>query len=160
MSFCLPMGLMSSWAVGCSIVLHRGGPSWRVKASTSNYKIIDGPYKPPIVFLERPNIVFHLGVFTELSYLVSPPLKRWAWRKYSCLIEPDRLKRLAPGQPDLTELLYGPKGVEYRLSAIASGSVTMNELVLPSFREVTFSHLALQTKFRRMLLRLCVKLFA
>jgi hypothetical protein len=102
-------------------------------------RIIEGPYKPAIARLERPVIVLHLGVFTELSYVAQSPLKRWAWRKYACLTEPGRLARLAPPRPDLTELLSGPKGVEYRLHAIASGSVTMNELALPSFREMTFS---------------------
>lgn len=59
-------------------------------------RIIEGPYKPAIALLERPVIVLHLGVFTEQSYLASPPLKRWAWRKYPCLIEPSQLSRLAP----------------------------------------------------------------
>ena len=102
-------------------------------------RIVEGPYKPAIARLKRPVIVLHLGVFTERSYLASPPLKRWGWRKYKCLAEPGRLARLAPSRPDLTELLCGHKGVEYRLNAIASGSVTMHELVLPSFREVVFS---------------------
>jgi hypothetical protein len=117
--------------------------SWRAQVARQRIdfelRVIEGPYKPAVTLLERPIIVLHLGVFTELRYLASPPLKRWAWRKYSCVTEPNRLERLAPPRPDLTELLYGPKGVEYRLNAIASGSVTMNELVLPSFREVTFS---------------------
>jgi hypothetical protein len=110
-------------------------------------RVIEGPYKPAIVFLERPIIVLHLGVFTEQTYVASPPLKRWAWRKYSCVTEPNWLARLAPPRPDLLELLYGSKGVKYRLNAIASGNVTMNELVLPSFREATFSILLDEPNF-------------
>src|SRR5262249_25156142 len=99
-------------------------------------RIIEGPYKPALARLERPIIVLHLGVFTERSYLASSPVKRWSWRKYRCQREPGRLERLAPPRPDLAEFLSGAKGIEYRLKRIASGSVSMHELVLPSFREV------------------------
>lgn len=102
-------------------------------------RIIEGPYKPAIAKLKRPIIVLHLGVFTESSYLASASVKRWSWRKYKCVAEPDRLARLAPPRPDATELLYGPRGIEYRLNAVASGAVAMRELVLPSFREAMFT---------------------
>ena len=101
-------------------------------------RVIEGPYKPAIARLRRPVIVLHLGVFTDLSYLDQSPVKRWAWRKYICVAEPARLARLAPAGPDVTELLIGQRGIKYRLDAIASGNVTMRELVLPSFQEVLF----------------------
>ena len=116
---------------------------WRVQLGRQcidfEARIIEGPYKPSIARLRRPVIVLHLGVFTEPSYQAQSPVKRWAWRKYTCLAEPGRLARLASGRPDLTELLFGQKGVKYRLEAIASGNVSMRELALPSFREVAFS---------------------
>jgi hypothetical protein len=127
---------LGSWLLDCEA-------RWRAQLGRQcidfELRIIEGPYKPAIARLERPIIVLHLGVFTELSYLASPPLKRWAWRKYTCLTEPGRLARLASPRPDLTELLSGPKGVDYRLHAIASGTVTMSELILPSFLEEAFS---------------------
>jgi hypothetical protein len=102
-------------------------------------RIIEGPYKPSIARLRRPVILLHLGVFTDATYLDQSPLKRWSWRKYTCVAEAGRLARLAPARPDLTELISGSRGVKYRLDAIASGNVTMRELVLPSFDEVLFS---------------------
>jgi hypothetical protein len=36
-------------------------------------------------------------------------------------------------------LRFGPKGVEHRMRAIATGSVTMTEHLLPLFREVSFA---------------------
>jgi hypothetical protein len=115
------------------------GAHWRAELAQHGIdfelRIIEGPYKPAIKALERPVIVLHLGVFTEQDYLAIAPLKRWAWRKYACLSEPARLARLAPERPNVAALLSGPRGVEYRLRAIASGCVPMREWVLPSFRE-------------------------
>ena len=99
-------------------------------------RIIDGPYKPAISQPRRAVFVVHLGVFTEALYLASPPLKRWAWRKYRCEEDPERLARMAPSQPTLTDFIAGPKGLRQRLSATESGSVAMTELLLPSLAAV------------------------
>ena len=95
-------------------------------------RIIEGPYKPAIARLRRPVFVVHLGVFTEQLYVASPPLRRWAWRKYRCEREPGRLARLAPPQPTLAEFVAGPKGLRQRRAAIENGSVAMTEWLLPS----------------------------
>ncbi len=116
------------------------GARWRAKLANRGIdfelRVIEGPYKPGIKWLQRPVIVLHLGVFTEADYLAQSSLKRWAWKKYTCLSEPARLARLAPRtRPDVAALLSGPRGVEHRLRAIACGCVPMRERVLPSFRE-------------------------
>jgi len=102
-------------------------------------RIVDGPYKPPIARLTQPIMVAHLGVFTEQTYLESPALRRWAWRKYPCTREPGRLARLAPHQPTVAELLFGRKGIDDRLHDIERGAVEMRELVLPDLHEEVFS---------------------
>lgn len=99
-------------------------------------RVIDGPYKPAISQPRRPVFVVHLGVFTEALYLTSPPLKRWAWRKYRCEVEPERLARMAPSQQTLSDFIAGPKGLRKRRAAIESGSVEMTEWLLPSLAAV------------------------
>ncbi len=99
-------------------------------------RIVEGPYKPAIARLRRPVFVAHLGVFTEALYLASPPLKRWAWRKYPCEREPGRLARLAPPPPTLAEFVTGPKGLRQRRAAIENGLVEMTEWLLPSLTPV------------------------
>jgi hypothetical protein len=99
-------------------------------------RIVEGPYKPAIRQLARPVIVAHLGVFTEAMYVAEAPLKRWAWRKYPCERETDRLMRLAPAPPDLNEILNGNRGVRHRLHALRSGRIEMREWLLPDFAEV------------------------
>ena len=99
-------------------------------------RIIDGPYKPAISRPRRPVFVVHLGVFTEALYLASPPLKRWAWRKYRCEGDPERLARMAPSQQTLVDFIAGPKGLRHRCAAIESGSVDMTEWLLPSLTAV------------------------
>lgn len=97
-------------------------------------RIIEGPYKPSLARLSRPVIVVHLGVFTEAGYRRSPVLKRWAWRKYACERESQRLLKLAPDPPGMDEFVRGAKGLDERLKAIRAGSVAMNEWLLPSLR--------------------------
>jgi hypothetical protein len=110
-------------------------------------RIIEGPYKPPIVRLRRPIFVVHLGVFTEALYLASPPLKRWAWRKYRCEREPGRLARMAPSQPTLAEFIVGRKGLRQRRAAIENGSVEMTEWLLPSLTAMPLIITPDQTNF-------------
>lgn len=102
-------------------------------------RIVEGPYKPPIPSLRRPVFVVHLGVFTEPLYLAAAPLKRWAWRKYRCEREPERLARLAPARPTLAEFVAGPKGLRERRMAIEAGSVEMTEWLLPSLATRRFA---------------------
>jgi hypothetical protein len=110
-------------------------------------RIIEGPYKPAITILRRPAFVVHLGVFTETLYLASPPLKRWAWRKYICERESGRLARLAPSRPTLAEFVTGPKGLRERCAAINDGSVEMTEWLLPGLQAKRFTITLEQTNF-------------
>ena len=95
-------------------------------------RIIEGPFKPAIVSLKRPLFQAHVGVFTQSLYLASAPLKRWAWRKYRCEREPDRLARWAPAPPTLEEFINGRKGLRERLAAIERGSVQMTDTKGPA----------------------------
>ena len=101
-------------------------------------RIIEGPYKPSAAGLERPIIVAHLGVFTEEMYRAAAPLKRWAWRKYACEVEPARLQRLAPPRPSLDEFVHGSRGLLERLAALEAGRVAMVEWLLPELAPTTF----------------------
>lgn len=94
-------------------------------------RIIRGPYKPASPVLMGPCPFAHLAVFTEQTYRVEPVFLRWGWRKYRCRQEPDRLLRLAPPRPGLTELLHADAGVLARLAMVRSGRVTMREWHLP-----------------------------
>jgi hypothetical protein len=111
-------------------------------------RIIEGPYKPPLPALDRPIVVAHLGVFTDDSYAQAAHLKRWAWRKYACEREGPRLQRLGGDQPTIGEFVHGPRGLDERLAAIRSGSVTMVEWTLPTLSvqrfEVRHDELAFQ----------------
>lgn len=94
-------------------------------------RIIRGPYKPAAPTLARPYLLAHLAVFSEQTYGVEPVFLRWGWRKYRCRQEADRLLRLAPPQPGLTELLHADAGVLARLAMVRSGRVSMREWHLP-----------------------------
>ena len=80
--------------------------------------------------------VAHLGVFTEALYVASPALRRWAWRKYVCELDPMRLARLAPPQPSIAEFLTGAKGLRDRRRTLQRGRVEMTEWRLPAMTTV------------------------
>jgi hypothetical protein len=96
-------------------------------------RVVRGPYKPALARPIRPVVLAHIALFTEHSYRERGALLRWGWRKYKCIREPERLRRLAPSRPTATELLFGPGGVEARLTCVRSGRVEMTEYLLPGF---------------------------
>ena len=126
---------LGSWLLGL-----RDTMAERLEARNISFevRIVEGPYKPSMSRLDRPVIVAHLGVFTEETYLRSPALKRWAWRKYRCEREAGRLRRYAPAPPDLDDFVYGPKGLDERLAAMRAGAVRMTEWLLPSLATRSF----------------------
>lgn len=99
-------------------------------------KVIRGSFKPERMPSDRPVVLAHLGVYTDQLYLKDSCLKRWAWRKYPCRVEPQRLRRLAPNPPTRDDLLLGPGGVNERLGDLATGTTMMEEWILPSMESV------------------------
>ena len=96
-------------------------------------KVLRGPYKPGSWRLTRPMAIAHVAIFTEASYARASPALRWAWRKYRCLVEPDRLMAYcgeAPSWLDLREM------VERKLTRIKTERIQMTEWKLPTFRKV------------------------
>ena len=81
----------------------------------------------------------HLGVFTEFELPRRITFGTLGVAEIFLLGRTGATSAAGPPKPDLRQLLSGAKGVAFRLNAIASGSVTMVELVLPTFREATFS---------------------
>src|ERR1035438_8861439 len=65
-------------------------------------RVIRGPYKA-MPRLSRPVLVAHVNLFTEDEYRKERPLLTWAWRKYACVAEPERLLRLSPERPSMRE---------------------------------------------------------
>jgi hypothetical protein len=102
-------------------------------------RIIRGPYKQALVQVDRPIIIVHMSLFTEEMYLGRPQLLRWAWRKYSGILEPLRLARLAPEKPTLHELFHGRSGVAKKLQSVESGNAPFLEYMLPDFAEVAWT---------------------
>jgi hypothetical protein len=98
-------------------------------------RVIRGAYKPDRSAHQPPIICIHAGVFDEERYGAQPALHRWSWKKYPCVVEPDRLRRLAPPKPTLEDLLEGPRGVRERLTSLEARSTEMIELLLPSMAE-------------------------
>jgi hypothetical protein len=94
-------------------------------------RIIQGAYKPQRTDADRPIVLAHLGVFDEREYLDESPVKRWAWRKYPCERDTQRLARLAPERPTPGDLLYGPRGIVEKLADLRSGATSMIEWMLP-----------------------------
>src|SRR5262245_6403826 len=95
-------------------------------------KVLRGPYKPGSWRLTRPMAIAHVAIFTEASYARASPVLRWAWRKYRCLVEPERLTTYcgeAPGWLDLREI------VERKLARIQTERIQMTEWKLPSFQK-------------------------
>lgn len=99
-------------------------------------RLIKGAYKEAVRVVQRPVLVAHLALFTEDSYLDCLPLIRWAWRKYTCLVEPQRLSRLAPEKPGVDELM---ESVAKRLGDIELGAAPFMEFTLPEFEEVKWT---------------------
>lgn len=95
-------------------------------------KVIRGPYKPAAWQLARPIVIAHVGVFTEPSYRRVAPATRWTWRKYRCVVEPDRLRGQAPAPPNWQEL---HALADRKLFRIRAGRVTITEWELPGFGE-------------------------
>ena len=102
-------------------------------------RLIRGPYKQVPLHIERPVIVVHMSVFTEEMYLERPKLLRWAWRKYSGVVDPTRLSRMAPERPTYQELLKGRSGVMQKLQSVESGSAPFLEYKLPDFTELIWT---------------------
>lgn len=113
--------------------------SLRDKDIDVDLRIIRGAYKNAVIDLRSPSIVAHVSLFTEQMYLRRPILLRWAWRKYSCVIESGKLRRLAPARPDFNELLHGRAGVLQKLESIESGNAPLVELNLPDLNETRWS---------------------
>ena len=111
----------------------------RARCLDFDLRLIRGPYKQTLVDVERPVIVVHLSVFTDELYVERPELMRWAWRKYPCVVETTRLKRLAPEKPTLHELLHGRSGVLKRLKCVESGIAPFIEFTLPDFNEIKWT---------------------
>jgi hypothetical protein len=109
--------------------------SMNIKGIDFDLRIIRGPYKQTLVHIERPIIVVHMSLFTEELYLNRPRLLRWAWRKYSGVVEPSRLARMAPERPTFHELLYGRSGVTKKLESVKSGSAPFLEYTIPDLAE-------------------------
>jgi hypothetical protein len=104
--------------------------------SDFDLRIIWGAYKDARRVVRRPTIVAHLALFTEERYRQASPFIRWAWRKYSCLLETGRFARLAPHKPTLADLV---SSVHERLADIESGTAPFTEMVLPSLEEVRWT---------------------
>jgi len=104
------------------------------QAADFECRLIVGPYKPPLATIERPYIFLHLAVFTESEYRDTPSLMRWSWRKYECLVEKDRLRRLAPPRVSSDDVAARAAKL---LARIESGQTTMREWLLPDFAEGT-----------------------
>lgn len=101
-------------------------------AADFDLRLIVGPYKPPVMTLERPFIFVHLAALTTAEYADTPALLRWSWRKYRCLVEADRLRRLAPDGVRADDVAAR---VAKLLARLESGQTTMREWLLPDFRE-------------------------
>ena len=95
-------------------------------------RVIRGPYKA-MPRLSRPVLVAHVNLFTEDEYRKERPLLTWAWRKYACVAEQERLLRLSPERPSMRELLAGKGGVDEKLRIMESGTAPMTEFLLPDF---------------------------
>jgi len=95
------------------------------------FRIVRGPYKQTPSKINNPFIFVHGAVFSEETYIKEGALLRYGWRKYKCIIKRDRLARLATSKPNLSELLFGKKGIEERLECISRGKVIMWERILP-----------------------------
>lgn len=102
-------------------------------------RLVRGPYKQVPLQIERSVIVVHLSLFTEEMYLGRPKLLRWAWRKYSGVVEAGRLSRMAPERPTYHELLNGRSGVMQKLQSVESGSAPFLEYKLPDFTELSWT---------------------
>jgi hypothetical protein len=124
---------------GAGHVLHAAG-EWAKREVDAlgvdlELRVIRGAYKPDRTTHEPPIICIHAGVFDEIRYGAQPVLHRWAWRKYPGVVEPERLRRLAPSMPTLEDLTDGPRGVRERLTSLEARSTEMIELLLPSMAE-------------------------
>lgn len=95
-------------------------------------KVVRGPYKPAAWRLSRPIVVAHIGVFTKESYQQATLAIRWSWKKYRCVVEPDRLFWAAQEPPHWRELRAM---AERKLSRIRAERVQMAEWELPEFVE-------------------------
>lgn len=113
--------------------------SLELEGTQFDIRIVRGAYKHPVSVPERPVIIAHTGVFSEESYLQLTNMLRWAWRKYKCHVEPDRLARLATEKPSVDDFMNGRGGVLQRLQTIRSGQAPMREYVLPHFYEHTWT---------------------
>jgi hypothetical protein len=99
-------------------------------------RVIRGPYKPPLLDVEKPILLAHVSLFTDKSYEEQRVLFRWGWRKYQCQVERHKLMRLAPKQPSLQEFIAGQSGVVEKLGIIESGCSPLVENFLPDLNEV------------------------
>ena len=98
--------------------------------------MIRGPYKPPILETKNPILLAHVSLFTDKSYEDQRVLLRWGWRKYTCMVDKEKFKRLAPERPSINEFISGQSGVIEKLSIIESGSSPLVENLLPDLNEV------------------------
>ena len=105
-------------------------------------RIVEGPYKPDLPSSGKSAYLLHMGVFTDESYMEQCQLKRWGWRKYKCIREPNRLERLGPNSLDLRTFIDAKKGLRFRLNQIKAGTVWFDELTLPSLKSVRWSVIA------------------
>jgi len=96
-------------------------------------RVVRGPHKPAVETLVQPQATAHLAVFTPATYEQTPSSLRWAWRKYRCEIEPDRLTRYGGNPPDRGEI---EKMISRKLYRLEVGVVEMTEWVLPALEPV------------------------
>lgn len=105
---------------------------WESIGADFELKVLRGPYKPAAWRLLRPIAIAHVAVFTEMSYRHLSPAIRWAWRKYRCTVDPDRLAVTAqepPGWQELRAMAGRKRG------RIEAGRIEMTEWELPELVE-------------------------
>lgn len=107
-------------------------------------RLIVGPYKPPLLSITRPFIFVHLAVFLEAEYSAIPAVLRWAWRKYTCHVKPNRLRAFAPTRPTCDDV--GARVIKL-LRRIESGETSMREWLLPDFSHSTVHVTAADVNF-------------
>ena len=101
-------------------------------------RVVRGPFKQVPARLESAHVTLHVAVFLEREYPLVTPLLRWAWRKYTCEHERDRLRIAAPpAPPDMLELLEGRGGILRTIHHLQAGAVELSEWLLPHFTEIT-----------------------
>lgn len=125
--------VVGAWLLGLrTALLDRS----RLAAIACDVRVVRGPVKQVPQALDSGYLTLHPAVFTAEEYQRMSPVLRWGWRKYSCEVDTDRLRRWAPvRQPGLEDLLSCRGGVLRTLEHVRAGVVELREWVLPDFAE-------------------------